>query len=207
MASYNGVNRTAFLSLYPGLRQLVLDRYNLTGGSPTRGTVDLDGNAPSGIGGVDITLTDSSSAITTPSSVHISGGGNGQNFTVSTSQVNADAVRFIFAELNGVIRSRALTLTAGPRLTTLGLNPTTVQGGHGVQATVTLDGPAPVGVREVLITDNSSSLISPPGAEVLSGNASVQFNVQTQPVQSTVTRQITVTQGGVTRSASVTLTP
>ena len=205
-ASRDGVNRTAFITLYPGLRSVGVNPSNITGGSPTTGGVLLWGNAPPG--GATITLSDNSGSISTPAEVVVPAGAQSAAFSITTSQVGADHLRLVHGTLNGVTKSAYLTITAGPRLASFAISPNTLVGGQDTIGTLTLTGPvADHTIRNAQISDNSAAVITPPEVSISDFNSSQTFTIQTAPVGATATRLVTASLGGVTKSAFITLNP
>lgn len=204
-ASLNGVNRSAAVSIHPGLAVVGANPNNLTGGSPASGSVTLAGNAPPG--GVTVTLDDNSGSIITPAETFVSEGTKTAYFSISTTQVATTSTRLLFATLNGVTKAEYLTLTNGPRISTFTITPSSVKGGTGADALIVLTGPTPAHGRNVQVSDNSSALTTPTEFFIGPGFTQRGFSVLTKPVNATYTRQVTVSMGGTARTASLTLTP
>lgn len=94
-----------------------------------------------------------------------------------------------------------------PTLSTLSLNPASVQGGNTVQATVTLVNPAPsCGTSISLFSSNPAAQV-PASVTVPGGATSATFTVSTIAVESPTTANITAIAGGTTQSATLTVTP
>lgn len=94
-----------------------------------------------------------------------------------------------------------------PTLSTLILNPTSVQGGNTVQATVTLVNPAPsCGTSISLFSSNPTAQV-PASVNVPGGATSATFTVSTIAVESPTTANITAIAGGTTQEATLTVTP
>lgn len=205
-ASYNGINKVALVTIHPGLRHVALSPEEVTGGSPTQGNVSLWGPAPPG--GVDMSLSDNSASVLLPTSVHVPEGSSIGLFSASTSQVSADATRLVFANLNGVTKANYVRLTAGPRIASFTISPSTVQGGSSTTGTVTFTGPIPSSTRTIQITDNSSAVTPPFSQALVSGGATdYRFAIATSGVSATYTRKVSVSMGGTLRTANITLTP
>lgn len=204
-ASLNGVNRAAALTVHPGLVAAGVTPNSLTGGSPAQGVAVLAGLAPAG--GVTVTIDDNSGSIITPPSLVVEGGIRDGYCSVSTTQVSADSVRLFFATLNGVTKAGYVMLTAGPRIASFSVTPSTVKGGEGANGLVTLTGPTPAGGQYVQITDNSSAINTFAEILISPGDSSGGFSIFTSPVSATYTRKVTVSMGGTARIANLTLTP
>ncbi len=204
-AVYNGVTRTAALTIAPlVLSTLTLSPTSVTGGSSSQGTVRLSGPAPTG--GAVVSLSDNSSAASVPASVTVTGGSTSAAFTITTTPVASSTSVIISAVYNGVTRTATLTVRP-PALNTLSLIPTSVKGGSSSQGTVTLSGPAPAGGAVVSLSDNSSSASEPASVTVPGGSTSATFTIATMPVTNTRRAAISAVYGGVTRRATLTVTP
>ena len=109
-ATSGSSSKSATVALLPsGVKTLTLDPTSVQGGSSSIGTVTL--SFPAVAAGATVTLTDNSSAITTPGSMSIAGGASSGTFTVNTSPVTATYNRTISASYNAVMRTAILTLT------------------------------------------------------------------------------------------------
>ena len=93
----------AGLSLYPA---------TVTGGSSSLGTVTLSSYAPPG--GVVVTLSSDTPAVTVPASVTVPGGQRSATFPVSTTDVNAATTATISATAGGVTQTATLTVNGAP---------------------------------------------------------------------------------------------
>lgn len=94
-----------------------------------------------------------------------------------------------------------------PALSSVSLNPSTVQGGTSTSATVTLTAPAPAGGAAVSLTSgNTAAATVPASLTVAAGATSATASVATSSVGSTATSTISASYQGVTRSATLTVT-
>src|SRR2546426_1911986 len=97
---------------------------------------------------------------------------------------------------------------ASVALSSLTLNPTNVVGGNSSTGTVTLSGAAPSGGAQVTLSSSNTAVARvPPSVTVAAGATSATFTVSTSAVAASTTVSISGTYGGVTRSASLTVTP
>ena len=93
-------------------------------------------------------------------------------------------------------------------LISLGVSPTSVQGGQKSTGTVSLSGPAPsTGVAVALSSANAAVASVPPSVTIGAGATSASFTVATVPVAGSTSIGITATSSGVARSAALTVTP
>ena len=93
-------------------------------------------------------------------------------------------------------------------VSSLALNPTSVTGGNSSTGTVTLSGPAPAGGAQVVLSSSNTAvarvLTSVP---VPAGATSATFTVGTSAVTISTAVTVSASFGGVTRAASLTVTP
>src|SRR5262245_56189378 len=90
-ATYGGVTQTAMLTVNPStaptLTAVSINPASVVDGNSTTGTMTLSAPAPSG--GMVVTLSDNSAAVTIPASVTIAAGATSAGFTITTSSVTA----------------------------------------------------------------------------------------------------------------------
>jgi len=204
-AVFNGVSRTAALTVaQPVLSSAELVPASVVGGSPSTGTVTLASAAPAG--GAVVTLNSSDPAVAqVPPSVTVAAGATAATFTTTTSPVGANASVSIAAAYNGVTRTAVLTVAA-PVLTSIGLVPASVVGGHPSTGTVSLSGPAPTGGAVImLISSNTDAAQVPASVTVAAGATAANFTATTDPVASDSAVTITADFDGVSRTAVLTV--
>src|SRR6267378_1975769 len=216
-AAYGGVTRSASLTVTPApppaptLSSLTLNPTSVIGGvQSSTGTVTLSGPAPAG--GAQVALSSNNGAASVPSSVAVPAGATSATFPVNTSAVTASTTVTISASYGGATRSASLTVTPAPppapTLSSLTLNPTSVIGGlQSSTGTVTLSAPAPAGGAQVALSSNNGAASVPSSVAVPAGATSATFPVNTSAVAASTTVTISAAYGGVSRSASLTVTP
>src|SRR5467141_2605224 len=96
---------------------------------------------------------------------------------------------------------------ASVSLSSLSLNPSSVTGGNSSTGTVTLSGPAPAGGAQVALSSNNGAASVPSTVPVPAGATSATFTVSTSAVAVSTTVTISAAYAGVTRSATLTVTP
>ncbi|PYV11686.1 MAG: hypothetical protein DMG23_03555 [Acidobacteria bacterium] len=148
----------------------------------------FSGTLPSGL-----TLSTSGQIFGTPTTVTAS------NFTVQVTDSGAPAQT----------ATQALSITVDPIVSSLTLSPTSVVGGvQSSTGTVTLNGPAPAGGAQVLLSSsNTGAATVPSNVTVPAGATSATFTVSTSPVSSSTSVAISGSYNGSTRTASLTVTP
>jgi subtilisin family serine protease len=216
-ASYAGITKTASLMVtpqsppVPTLTSLTLNPTSVNGGTPSTGSVALSAPAPSG-GALISLLSSSTAAATVPASVTVSAGATGAAFTVTTLAVTASTSVTITASYAGVTQTAQLTVTPqpppGPTLTSLTLNPTSVNGGSPSTGTVALSAPAPSGGALVsLSSGNTAAATVPASVTVPAGATNATFTATTLAVTAATTVTISASYAGITHTASLTVTP
>jgi hypothetical protein len=185
-----------------GIASVTFSGAALTTGSNMQGTVTLANAA--GSGGATVGLASSNAAVASvPASVAVASGATSATFTV-TGVSSGSAT--ITATLNGSSRqSSALTVSAGPKLASIALNPSTAVGGSNVTATVTLTGSAPSGGADVTLSSDGTAVV-PALVTVPAGSASTTFIVLTQVVSGPTTAIIKGSYGGASVTVTIALT-
>src|SRR6185436_18557147 len=98
--------------------------------------------------------------------------------------------------------------TGQATLSTLTVSPSSVVGGQGSTGTVTLTGPAPTGGATVTLSSANPAVASVPASvTVAAGATSTSFAVTTSTVASTTLVGISGSYSGVSRTATLTVTP
>lgn len=193
------------------LSSLTVNPTGVVGGNSSTGTVALSAAAPAG--GATVTLSSSNTAVArTPASVTVAAGATTATFTIGTTAVTASTSVNISGTYSGVTKSASLTVAPAPpspTLSSLTLSPTSVVGGlQSSTGTVTLSGAAPSGGATVALSSSDPGVASTPvGVTVAAGATSATFTVTTSAVTASTTVTISGTYGGVTKSASLTVTP
>ena len=198
-----GYNPTASA---PALNSVSVNPSAVIGGQSATGTVTLTTAAPAS--GVMINLSNVNAAASVPSSVTVPAAATSANFSVTTNSVAVTTVGNITASYNGVTKSATFSVNPQPAaaLSALSLNPTSVRGGNSSVGTVTLTAPAPIGGLVVaLSSSNSSKAAVPPTVTVLAGSTTATFNVTTVSVSRKTIVSIAASRGGITKSASLTI--
>lgn len=200
MSNVVSYSPTATLTLSLGLNPS-----SVTGGSSSKGTVTLSTPAPST--GALVALKSSSAIATVPASVTIASGTTSASFTIKTSPVASSTSSTITASYSGVSSAATLSVKA-PAMKSLTLSPTTVRGGFANSTgTVTLTGPAPSGGRVVTLTSSNTAVAKVPSSvTVPAGYSTATFTVTTYRVGYTRYVTISAANGGVTKSATLTIT-
>ena len=178
--------------LPPILSYIYLDQFDLTGGASTLGHVVAEGQIQAK--GMVVHLSSNSPAVSVPASVTIPAGQTTAEFTITTLAVPNDVTCTLTATSGKVTKTAALTIEA-PKLSSLLVNPTSVQGGQPSTGTVTISSPAPSGGILLTLSSNSLAATVPISVTIPAGKVSATFAIATSTVSSTTEATIKATYG------------
>ena len=214
-ATYNGTSASTAITLLPPRLNdtpLQLAPLQMTGGAESIGIVDLevgcfagfcDGLAPPG--GFGMSLASSSPAATVPATFTLLEGQGGNSFPIQTSPVTKVTHLTITARAGTATANWRLTLTPAPEPDSLTLQPASTD--NGSQGIVRIPLSALVGHDQLVrVTSSNPGVASVP--EFATINAATdfgRFNIVTSPVLAPTVVTISVTGGGVTRTADLTV--
>ncbi len=205
-ATLNSGSATAQVNvLPPSIKSYTIDTSSISGGAQTGSIVMLNGLAPAG--GAVINLTSNSAAAQVPASVTIPAGSSSTNVTIQTSPVSANTVATITATWNGSSGQAQLTILPQAPPASISLSPASTSGQNGSFATVTMA--AASSTDQILQMSSSNPAVASLPSQVLipAGRTTGGVSIQTQPVSTQTLVTISVSGGGVTRSATLTLNP
>jgi hypothetical protein len=182
---------------------------SVVGGQAATATVTLAQPSPSG--GVQLMLrtTSRGGRGSAPGSLTIPAGQTQATFAVTTEATGSSEPGdlLVIAEYS-VNNSRSATLTVQPTTldaVTFGLY---ALGTTSVQATLTLNGPAPQGGIQVTLASSNSTLLSVPSpVTVPAGQSTATFTATATPGAADQVVTVSATRGPVTKSATVTIGP
>ena len=214
-ATYNGSSvSTTITILPPALNDtpLQLCEVKVTGGASTCGILDLevgcfagfcDGLAPPG--GFTVSLSSSSPDAIVPPTFTLTSGQGGNSFPIDTAPVPAVKIVTITATAGGRTTHIQYTLTPAPPPDSLTLQPVTTSSGS--QGIVRIPPWARLGHAQVLrVTSGNPGVASVPALVTVPASTDIgRFDIATSQVDSSTVVPISVTGGGVTRSADLTV--
>jgi len=207
----NGVQLVRPLHLIPtSLIDVSLSPSSVAGGGVNQvtGTVLLDGIAPSH--GVVVQLISSNPGVASvPATVTIASGALSATFSVTPASVAASTDVTITASYASVTKQAVLTVTP-PVLTDLSVRPATVQGSSSVQVTgtVTLSAPTPIGGVTISLSSSMSTMVTVPATVTIPAGATfATFTVNHYGVTAKINVTISATQGNLTKTAPLSVTP
>jgi len=208
-ATAEGVTRTATFRVDPfvALHSLTIDPTTVHGGNPAMGRITLTGAAPPD--GFVVNLSSSNTNVATvPSTVTVPAGATSATFTISTQEVNAPTNVAISASAEGVTRTASLNVRPLVTIHSLTVQPTSVVGGSTATGTVTLTAPAPTGGAIVNLSSSNTNVATVPSTvTVPAGATRATFTISTQAVANSTSVTIAASVGGVTRTASLRVSP
>ncbi len=216
-ATYNGTSASTTITLLPPtLNDTPLQFYPVkaTGGADLLGIVDLevgcfagfcDGLAPPG--GFEVNLSSSSPAATVPATYTIPAGAGGDSFPIRTTAVQKRTHVTITARAGGATANWTLSLTPPPEPDSLKLVPASTVNGSQGQVFIPLSEMAGYDQR-VRVTSSNPAVASVPDFATVNASTTLgRFDITTGPVQAPTDVTISVTGRGVTRSATLTVSP
>ncbi len=207
-ASLGAVTKTVTLTVNPfGISLFSVNPTTIVGGTKSIGTITL--NSPVGDLGLTVSLQSDVAECTVPATVFIVKGHNTAVFDAVSSQVNSKKTVTLTAKIPG--SQKTATLVLDPlQVSGITLSPISVVGGSATQVvgTININGPAPAGGVTVSIASSNSSAASVPTSLIIpAGNSSGTVAISTNIVASNQTTNISASLGGVTKLATLTVTP
>jgi hypothetical protein len=178
----------------------------LVGGDAASGVAAIGSAAPEG--GTTVSLSSSRPEIASvPKSVTIPAKANSARFPIITHPVNEDGVGVQISMRSGEMR-RGNTMLLYPCMQPPTLSAQNVVGGSAVVGTVVLSRSATGEGTVVKISSAKPSLASVPAeVKVPAGSARGAFQISTSATSTSASTEITVSLGGCTRTAVLTVTP
>ena len=171
----------------------------VVGGATLRGRVKLCSRAPND---VVITLANNGAPANVPTTVKIPAGTSTATFTIKSMHVTEIETGTITASLGTTTKS-ALLRVRPIGVSSLTINPNTVQGSHGVTGTVALERPAPAGGIVVTLSSSDLATAYPTVSQITvsPGSSRRSFMIRTRNVPSSRSALIRATANGKTGSA------
>jgi hypothetical protein len=178
---------------------------SVTSGHSATAQVSLNGKAPAG--GASVALHSSAPSVASVvSSVTVPAQTSALDYSITTAGVASPSSAVISASLGGV--TKTATVTVNPAVVSLlHLLSTTTVGGSYVEGIVSLNGDAAPGGTVVTLSSNSAYLQVPASVTVAAQGTAAAFYAATSGVPSTTAVTITSSFGGVSKQATVSLSP
>jgi hypothetical protein len=191
----------------PSLKSLVLTPTTNSGGVPESAILMLNGQAPAA--GAVVSLSSSSAAVSPPATVTVAAGSPSVSFAMPTTDVTASTPVTITASWNGGSVRSQLTVMPSPAPTSLTLFPATTTGASGsVQGTVEIASTASFD-QFLQVRSNNPAVLPFLSGSVMIPAGSTRGAIQILPrsVSQTTVVTISVSGGGTTLSADLTVNP
>lgn len=203
-ATYAGLTKNSALTVKePIIKSVQLHPASVIGGVSSSGTITLSGPAPSG--GVSISLAGNDASVSLPSSLIIPEASNSGTFPLTTTAVANDVAVSITATVEGSSKTATLTVKA-PLPKAISFSPASLVGGAGSTGTITLNGIAPAGGLEIVLSSADSAAAAVPGSlTILEGQTTGSFAVATSPVATNTVVSVSASRGSTTRTANLTV--
>ncbi|HET6853859.1 MAG TPA: hypothetical protein VFH46_16270 [Pyrinomonadaceae bacterium] len=206
-ATLNSASASAQFTLQPtSLKSLTISPSTISGGAQPLGIVMLNGQAPAG--GALVSLSSNSPFVNPPASVTVAPGSFSVSFPISTTGVTTNTTATVTASYNGAASQAQVTLTAQQPPSSLTLSPTSTTGTSGSSfATVTVASPSSTDQVLQVSSSNPSIASVPNGVTIPAGSTTGGFNIFTSSVSVQTVVTISVSGGGVTKTANLTINP
>lgn len=191
----------------PSLNSLALTPTTTSGGVPESAIVMLNGQAPAA--GAVVSLSSSSPAVSPPATVTVAAGSPSASFAMPTSDVTTSTPVTITASWNSSTVQSQVTVMPAPKPTSLTLFPATTTGASGsVQGSVSIASTASFD-QYLQVRSNNAAVLPFLSTSVTIPAGSTRGAIQILPrsVSQTTVVTISVTGGGVTLSADLTVNP
>jgi hypothetical protein len=206
-ATLNSGSASAQFTLQPpSLKSLAISPSVISGGAQPQGIVMLNGQAPAG--GALVNLTSNSPSVSPPASVVVAAGNFSASFPISSSAVTTNTTGTVTASYAGASTQAQVTLTPQQPPASLTLSPTSTTGlGGSSFATVTLASPTSSDQTLQVASSNPAVASVPNSVTIPAGSTTGGFNIFTSSVSAQTVVTISVSGGGVTRTANLTVNP
>jgi hypothetical protein len=194
-----------FNVLPPSLNSVVLTPATISGGAQAGAIVMLNGQAPAGGAVVDLT-SDSASAMP-PALATVPAGSSSVSVGFPTNPVAANTLANISAGWNGTSVQSQLMLTPQGQPASIALSPASVTGSTSTFATVTMAAASATDQTLQISSSNPAASLTATSLLIPAGSTTGGFFINTAAVSAQTLATISVSGGGVTRSATLTLNP
>ncbi|HEY7405172.1 MAG TPA: hypothetical protein VIB39_16725 [Candidatus Angelobacter sp.] len=191
--------------LPPSIKSIQVSPATISGGATASALITLNGQAPAG--GAAVNLSSSSPAAIAPAVATVQAGNSSVTVPIPTNSVSASTLANITATWNGASAKSQLTIAPQDQPATITLSPSTVSGTTGSFATVTMA--APSSIDQIFQITNSNPNVVRVANSVLipAGRTAGGVNITNSIVNTQTLVTISVSGGGVTRSATLTINP
>ena len=204
-ATLNSGSASAQLTvLPPSIKSLTISPTTFNGGISVQAIAMLNGVAPAN--GASINFSSSSPAVEAPAAETVAAGSPSVVFQIPTTTVTANTPATVTATYNGQSVNTQITLTPQGQPSAITLNPSSVTGTAGTQGIVQVASAANTD-QIFSVSSNNPAATVPSTVVIPAGFVSAGFNINTSQVSAQTLVTISVSGGGVTRSATLTINP
>ncbi|MFL6387820.1 MAG: hypothetical protein ACJ71U_10050 [Terriglobales bacterium] len=189
----------------PSLKSISMNPSTISGGAQVGAIAMLNGQAPAGGAVVDFS-SDSPSAMP-PALATIPAGSSSVSVSIPTNQVSASTIANISATWNGASVQSPLTITPQSQPASISLSPASVSGISSTFATVTMAASSATDQILQISSNNAAASLTANSVTIPAGSTTGGFFINTASVSTQTLATISVSGGGVTRSATLTLNP
>ena len=191
--------------LPPSIKSIQVNPGTISGGATAAAVITLNGLAPAG--GAFVDLASDSPAALAPAVATVQAGNSTVVAQIPTNSVSANTLAHITASWNGASATSQLTIAPQGQPASITLSPATVSGTTGSFAVVTMATPSTTD-QIFQITNSNPNVVSVADSVLIPAGATAGGVIITNSLVTTQTLvTISVTGGGVTRSATLTINP
>ncbi len=191
--------------LPPSIRSIQVSPSIISGGATASALITLNGTAP--VGGASVNLTSDSPTALVPAVATVLEANSTITVPIPTNSVSTNTLANITATWNGASVKSQLTIAPQNQPASITLNPATVTGTTGSFATVTMAVPSSID-QIFQITNNNPSVVSVGNSVLIpAGSTTGGVTIINVPVSTQTLVIISVSGGGVTHSATLTINP
>jgi hypothetical protein len=201
----SGTATLQFTVLPPSIKAISINASTISGGATVGAIASLNGQAPAG--GAVIDFSSDSPAAMPPALATIPAGTSSVSISIPTNQVSANTVANITATWNGASVQSPLTITPQGQPASISLSPASVSGITSSFATVTMAAPSATDQIFQISSNNASASLTANSVTIPAGSTTGGFSINAAAVSTQTLATISVSGGGVTRSATLTLNP
>jgi len=201
----SGQATVQFNVMPPSLKSITLTPASISGGAQGGAIVMLNGQAPAG--GAVVNLSSDSPSAMPPALATIPAGSYSVTVPIPTNAVAASTLANIAAGWNGASVQSPLTITPQGQPASISLSPASVSGISSTFATVTMAAPSATDQILQISSSNAAASLTANSVTIPAGSTTGGFFINAAAVSTQTLATISVSGGGVTRSATLTLNP
>ncbi|HZS29460.1 MAG TPA: hypothetical protein VFB76_19700 [Candidatus Angelobacter sp.] len=191
--------------LPPSIKSIQINPGTISGGATAVAVITLNGLAPAG--GALVELSSDSPAAVAPAVATVQAGDSVVEAQIPTNSVSANTLAHITASWNGASATSQFTIAPQGQPASITLSPAIISGATGSFAVVTIAAPSTTDQTFQIINSNPSVVSMADSVFIPAGATAVGTIINNSAVTTQTVVTISVTGGGVTRSATLTINP